>query len=398
MGSTARDIDAVIAGHICLDLIPIFTGTVGEMGDFLVPGALQRVGPLTTATGGAVANTGLAMKRLGARVELMGKVGSDAVGQMILKLLSDFNARGGMIAVPRENSSYTVVISPPGVDRMFLHFPGANDTFGLGDVRMDLVKRARVFHLGYPPHMRRLWEKDGEQLAAIFKRAKEMGATTSLDMVMPDPQGPSSRIDWRAILERTLPHVDLFLPSASETLLMLDRERFDECGMDEIPPSVVAELASECLAMGAGGAMIKCGEQGLCLRTAGRERLARFGAAAPGEDWIGRDLWMPGLRVDHVVGATGAGDAAIAGFLTSLLRGQPLVECLRTASAVGACNVTAPDALSGVLGWDETQAKLRAGWPELELNFDKSAWTWDEENRIWRGPQDAHAPSSHMTS
>ncbi|MCK4437298.1 hypothetical protein KAU86_05050 [bacterium] len=33
----------------------------------------------------------------------------------------------------REVSSYTIILFPPGMDRMFLHNPGANDTFGFKD-------------------------------------------------------------------------------------------------------------------------------------------------------------------------------------------------------------------------------------------------------------------------
>ncbi len=44
-------------------------------------------------TGGAVANTGLAMKLLGADVSLMGKVGEDAFGDMILNILDGYDAK-----------------------------------------------------------------------------------------------------------------------------------------------------------------------------------------------------------------------------------------------------------------------------------------------------------------
>lgn len=34
---------------------------------------------------------------------------------------------------------------------MFLHCPGANDTFSVDDVRYDLVSEARLFHLAIRP-------------------------------------------------------------------------------------------------------------------------------------------------------------------------------------------------------------------------------------------------------
>ena len=68
----------IAAGHICLDITPVFTSEkVENISDILVPGKLIQMGQADVHTGGAVANTGLAMKILGADVTLMGKVGAD---------------------------------------------------------------------------------------------------------------------------------------------------------------------------------------------------------------------------------------------------------------------------------------------------------------------------------
>ncbi|MGZ3675869.1 MAG: carbohydrate kinase family protein, partial [Ktedonobacterales bacterium] len=62
-----------VAGHICLDVIPAMSGA----SDALRPGALVHVGPAQFATGGTVANVGLALHRLGMRPRLIGKIGDD---------------------------------------------------------------------------------------------------------------------------------------------------------------------------------------------------------------------------------------------------------------------------------------------------------------------------------
>ncbi len=74
--------------------------------------------------------------------------------------------------------------------------------------------------------MERLFLDDGEELAAIFERARARGVTTSLDMSLPDPESPSGRVDWDAVLRRVLPNVDLFLPSIEEVLYFLERDAF----------------------------------------------------------------------------------------------------------------------------------------------------------------------------
>ena len=71
----------LIVGHICIDITPMFKGEkCNNVTDLLVPGKLINVGAADIHTGGSVANTGLAMKLMGADVSLMGKVGDDEFG------------------------------------------------------------------------------------------------------------------------------------------------------------------------------------------------------------------------------------------------------------------------------------------------------------------------------
>ena len=56
----------IVAGHICLDLTPAFSEyAVASADQFLKPGSMLQIGAADVHTGGAVANTGLAMKLLG---------------------------------------------------------------------------------------------------------------------------------------------------------------------------------------------------------------------------------------------------------------------------------------------------------------------------------------------
>ena len=60
------DFEAVVAGHICLDIHPDLSGSGREpFEDIFLPGRLVAAGPVTCSTGGAVSNTGLALNRLG---------------------------------------------------------------------------------------------------------------------------------------------------------------------------------------------------------------------------------------------------------------------------------------------------------------------------------------------
>ena len=73
----------IVAGHCCLDIIPSFSSTAdGE----LHPGKLVDVGPAVLAPGGTVSNVGLSLSRLGAPVRMVGKVGDDHFGRILLAL------------------------------------------------------------------------------------------------------------------------------------------------------------------------------------------------------------------------------------------------------------------------------------------------------------------------
>jgi sugar/nucleoside kinase (ribokinase family) len=261
-----------------------------------------------------------------------------------------------------------------------MHCAGANHTFGADDVPYDRLEYARLFHFGYPPYVKRMYTNDGAELEDMYRRAKETGVITSMDMALPDPNGPSGRVDWRRVLERTLPYVDVFLPSLDELWFMLHR---DETLSPDHTDAQIADLATEVLDMGVKVAGIKLGERGLYMRTG-----ADGAPHASAGSWKNRELWASCFVPEPLVGTTGAGDATIAGFLAGLLYGQTLEASLTSAVGVGACNVEAADALTGVLSWRATQARIQADWPRAGVTIDAPGWTWDTASRLWVGPND----------
>ncbi|GIO15710.1 hypothetical protein J19TS2_52650 [Cohnella xylanilytica] len=383
--------DIVVAGHICLDVIPSIAGAkpASGLGDLLVPGKLVEVGPAVLSTGGSVSNTGLSLHRLGFPVKLMGKVGDDPFGDLIRKKLREHGERlaDGMIVASGETSSYSVVISPPGVDRIFLHATGANDTFAAADVPADSLRGAKAFHFGYPPLMRRMYEDGGAELESLLAKAKAEGLTVSLDLARPDPESPAGRADWRAILARVLPLADVFLPSFEEILYMLRPDRYRELvelhGTSELlayaDGPLLGSLSEELLSMGAAIVGLKLGEFGFYLRTtADAGRLGGMGACAPAGEklakWLDRELLAPCYEVE-VAGTTGAGDCTIAGFLGGLLRGLDPEDALLAAVGAGACNVERADAVSGVRSWDEIRERIASGWRSSERVPSLPGWS-----------------------
>jgi sugar/nucleoside kinase (ribokinase family) len=393
MKSHAQSKSCVVAGHICLDVIPPLVGE-GDFESTFLPGRLLETGPALMSTGGPVSNTGLALHKLGIDTRLMGKIGADMFGQAALNLIKNLDEQlvDGMSIIPGEASSYTVILNPPHTDRIFLHCPGANDTFGADDVNYDLLCQVDLFHFGYPQLMKRMYQDDGAELVEIYRRAKTTGVTTSLDTAMPDPNAPAGQANWSLILKNTLPYVDLFGPSIEEILLMLYPDTFKEVTAQtrQITPSLASKVAGDLLDRGVKVVLLKAGQLGLYLRTADEDTLADIGRARPIDltRWVNRELWSPVFEVE-VVGTTGAGDATIAGFLAAFLRDLLPTEVATMAAAVGACNVEAADAVSGIRSWEETVARVETGWPRQKMDFDEPGWSFDQSRQLWVGPNDA---------
>jgi len=303
----------IVAGHLCLDIIPeVLTSTPIE------PGQLVDTGPSILSTGGAVSNVGLALRKLGMDVALVAKIGEDAFGDAIARLVRGFGdgLDAHLSRTSTAQTSYSIVISQPGRDRTFLHHPGCNHYFGSEDVDFDALPQSEWFHFGYPPLMRRMFSDGGVELADIFARAKRAGLTTSLDMSLPDSAGESGRAPWPQILAKVLPHVDFFMPSEEEASLMTGG----------------ADPAQKALEWGAKNVVLKCGADGLRWTDGTSE------------------LHQPVFPVE-IVGTTGSGDATIAGFIYGMAHGYSIAESLRIGCAVGASSCEAADSLSGILDW-----------------------------------------------
>ena len=75
--------EIVTAGHLCLDIIPKWgTGSL----EAIQPGKLVVLDGVAFATGGAVSNTGISLKRLGLSPILIGRVGDDHLGEIVRRI------------------------------------------------------------------------------------------------------------------------------------------------------------------------------------------------------------------------------------------------------------------------------------------------------------------------
>jgi sugar/nucleoside kinase (ribokinase family) len=394
-----RKYDIIIAGHLCLDIIPLFPDTgIRNIADIMCPGKLVNVENAKISTGGPVSNTGINMKTLGMKVCFCSCVGDDQFGNIINDILSKSGNADGVKVLKGQASSYTVVVAPPGIDRIFLHNPGTNNIFSADDLDIDLIKQSRHFHFGYPPLMAKMFGDEGRELAKIFKIAKECGATTSCDMTLPDPTSASGKAPWRKILERILPYIDIYVPSIEETFYMLYPQEFLKMKaehnnaelIDHITAQQYSKIADEVLAMGAKMTTLKSGHRGFYIKTADKSRFSGLGAAKPADpdNWSNRELWAPAYKVEKFGSATGSGDSSIAGLLSAYLNGLTIEQALKYATCLGYQNVCVLDAVSGIKDWNTTTNMIADDMEMMDINVKSSGWKYSGDHKIWSSPSD----------
>ena len=369
-----KRIDVIAAGHICLDIIPEFiSGEKRTTKELFVPGKLINIDRASLSTGGSVPNTGIALARLGIGTALMGKVGTDPFGKMIGDIVAAEGVDSSILISDADSTSYSIIFPIPGHDRIIFHNTGANDTFNAGDPDYSAIRDVKLFHFGYPPLMKRMYEKEGDELESLLKKVKETGATTSLDMSLPDPKSPAGMVDWQVILSKVLKYVDIFVPSIEEIMYMVAPEAYQELHNDDVDTDPLDNLSIDKLpalgewliGMGVGIVVLKCGSKGFYIKTANKERLTEMGRAKPGDisEWANREVHCECYSVEPVRSAAGSGDNSIAGFLAAFLHGSTVEDSIKIACVVGAQNVLVYDTISGVKDWEEV-AKL--------MDFDTS--------------------------
>jgi sugar/nucleoside kinase (ribokinase family) len=235
-------------------------------------------------------------------------------------------------------------------------------------------------------------------LQHIFRLAKESGATTSLDMTLPDPDSISGQVSWQKILDNVLPYVDLFLPSVEESYYMLAPDKFLSMKrkhqnadlLNFFSPEDYSWISAQLLAKGSKVVALKSGARGFYLRTGKKESFTTVGKARPAdvENWSNRELWAPAFKPVRLMSAAGSGDSSIAGFLAAYLKSLTIEEAMKYATCCGWQNLRELDAVSGIESWDETTEYVNKKMPLLDSKIESKKWKWCENFGLWAGPND----------
>ena len=278
-------------------------------------GKLALFDELEIHTGGCANNTAIALTRLGISAGAMGKVGTDAFGDLILQTLIDNGAdTAGMQQDASTSTSFSFVAVASDGERTFYHYIGANGELCEVDLNWEIIKSAKILHIAGALVMPRF---DGAPMANVLRESKVLGITTSLDTAY-DATGK-----WMETLEPCLSYVDMFMPSIVEAQHLTGLSEYRE---------ITQFLRDN---YGIHTIVIKMGENGSYVSTPEAEHFA------------------PAYPV-NAVDATGAGDAYVAGFLAGTIMGWDLKATAELASATGAACVTAIGTTAGIQNLEET--------------------------------------------
>ncbi len=357
--------DVVVAGYTCVDLAPGFrkNDTHTSIAGLFKPGKLIEIDGLDISLGGVVPNTGLALKKFGKKVFLNGLVGGDLIGVIAKELFDGYCVSEGITTTRKAGTAFSIVLAPPGVDRIFLESPGCNHILDTDHVDFDAVSQSRIFHFGYPPLLRQFYLNNGDLLFEMFSRVHGMGTVTSLDFSLPDSESESGKIDWPEVMRRILPVTDIFVPSLEEVLQIMMPSRYDEIlsesGSDDIidhvPLSLIREIGGIIIGGGVKILLIKAAHRGVYLMTGDVSCInEKPGFLLSEEQWNFRELWCDSYRADDskVVSASGAGDTAAAAFLASILDGNSPELSMKYSAIAGRNNLYCRDKYSELGGWD----------------------------------------------
>jgi sugar/nucleoside kinase (ribokinase family) len=246
---------------------------------------------------GSAGGAALVLAKLGAQVRSAGAIGTDAVGDMLLRLLERDGVDTSLL-VRRDDVQTSASVLPirPTGERPAFHVVGANATYGPDDAPYDAIADATHLHLGGPEFM------GGENAAKILSRAREAGVTTSADILAP---GEPGLLEWIA---GALPELDYLLPNAEQVQAFT--------GEDDVVAG-----ARKLIERGVTCVVATCGADGAVIVDADS------------------DERVPAFEVD-VVDTTGCGDAFSAGFLRGLSLDRSRTDASRLGCAAAALVAT----------------------------------------------------------
>ena len=286
----ARKPKIVVLGSINMDLVAVAPSLP-------TPGETVMGSDFATLPGGKGANQAVAAARLGAEVRMVGRVGDDVFGPMLLENLETNGVDASDVVItPGVSSGIAVILLDDERENYIVGIYGANMT--CDEVQAAAASRA----LEGADALLLQMEIPLDVSLEAARIARRMGVR-----VIYDPAPPSK------IPLSCYDAFDIIAPNQSEA------EVLTGVAVEDVGSAY--EAASILRERGVRVALVKLGEQGVVYS---------------GDQGVGH---VPAFEVD-AIDTVAAGDGFAGALAVALAEGQPLELALRFASAAGALVVT----------------------------------------------------------
>ena len=291
--------------------------TLGETMALMTP---ESVGPLIhtpllkLGIGGAESNVAIGLQRLGSSAAWIGRVGADSLGDLVVRELT---AEGLRVHAIRDESAATGLMikerRTPMNQRVWYYRSGsAGSRLQPADLPAGLIGSARLLHIsGITPA---LSSTAAATVWSAVGAARSSGIPVSFD------------VNYRRALWPPAAAAAACLDLVAQADIVFAGE--DEAAM-LVGPGPAADLADRLRRLGPAQVVIKRGEQG-CVALLEDVRYEQSAVAVP------------------VVDTVGAGDAFVAGYLHTYLRGAAAPDRLLAAVRNGAFACLSPGDWEGM--------------------------------------------------
>ena len=276
--------------------------------------------------GGAEFNVAIGCSRLGLKSGWISRIGNDDFGKYILKTVrgEDVDTSEVKLVDGYQTSVYFREVLSDGSSRSFYYREKSpTSTMNLKDLNEEYFKTAKILHItGVFPSINKNNQK---VILEAVRLAKKFNLIVSFD--------PNIRLKmWtreeaKSFIEKLLLSVDILLIGDEEIEILLGEttiedaiKTFHNYGIEKV--------------------VVKKGAKG-----------------AIGSD--GKNVYdVEAIKPKALVDTVGAGDGFAAGFLTALLKGQTLENCVRFANAVGSLVVGVEGDNEGLPYYDDVLVHL----------------------------------------
>ena len=300
----------VVLGSFQMDLIGVAPRMPG-------PGETLRGERFYTAPGGKGANQAVAAARLGARVRMVGRLGDDLFGPMLLDNLRDHGIDVSRVAIdPEHRSGVSMILIDSQKENYIVAAYGAN--LACDDEQVRAVESA----LDGADSLLLQLEIPFEVSLAAARAAKTRGVRVIWD--------PAPATDLPADAYSAM---DIVTPNQIEAAALT--------GIDVTDATSGLQAAGTLVERGAAVAVVKMAEQGACY------------ASPQGSGYV------PPYRAE-AVDTVAAGDAFGGALVVALGEGKGLEDAVRYGGAAGALAVTKPGAQDAMPSREEVEALLSA--------------------------------------